>query len=185
MLFHPIRRISNKSTLPYSFRMLLCILYIIPNKYRRTFMEKALADLIAKDEIIQVINLMVINTDKRNWNKVRECFAPSVLFDMTGEAQRVSPGQITDGWETGLKELKAIHHQMGNFLIDLNGDQADVFCYGIAYHYLPNPSEKNTRVFVGSYDFHLLKLQDGWKIDSFKFNLKFIDGNKELEKSRL
>ncbi|MDP4172772.1 MAG: nuclear transport factor 2 family protein [Bacteroidota bacterium] len=86
--------------------MLLCILfYSKENKYRGPGMEKALADLIAKDEITKVINLMVINTDKRNWDKVRECFAPSVLFDMTGEARQVSPGQITDGWETGLKEL--------------------------------------------------------------------------------
>jgi hypothetical protein len=146
-------------------------------------MEKALADLIAKDEIIKVINLMVTNTDKRNWNKVQECFAPSVTFDMTGEAQQVSPEQITEGWEKGLKELKAIHHQMGNYLIDLNEDQADVFCYGMAYHYLPNSSDNNTRVFVGSYDFHLIKSRDKWEIDRFKFNLKFIDGNKELEKS--
>ncbi|MDP4197244.1 MAG: nuclear transport factor 2 family protein [Bacteroidota bacterium] len=148
-------------------------------------MEKALADLIAKEEIIKVIILMVTNTDKRSWNKVQECFAPSVTFDMTGEAQQVSPEQITEGWEKGLKELKAIHHQMGNYLIDLNGNQADVFCYGIAYHYLPNPSDNNTRVFVGSYDIHLIKSQDKWEIDRFKFNLKFIDGNKELEKSKL
>jgi hypothetical protein len=36
-------------------------------------------------------------------------------------------------------------------------------------------------VFVGGYDFHLL--QDGeWRIDLFRFNLKFIDGNVELER---
>lgn len=155
------------------------------NHKGRIDMEKALVDLFAKEEIIKVINLMVINTDKRSWKEVRECFAPSVLFDMTGEAQQVTPEQITDGWETGLKELEAIHHQMGNFLVEVNEDQANVFCYGIAYHYLTNPSENNTRVFVGSYDFHLIKQQDSWKIDRFKFNLKFIDGNKELEKSRL
>jgi hypothetical protein len=41
---------------------------------------------------------------------------------------------------------------------------------------------QNNRVFVGSYDFHFLKIGGVWKIDKFKFNLKFIEGNKGLEK---
>jgi len=61
--------------------------------------------------------------------------------------------------------------------------EADRFCYGIAYHYLPNPTDRNTRVFVGSYDLHLVIGDGGWKSDKFKFNLKFIDGNKDLEGS--
>jgi SnoaL-like domain len=64
-----------------------------------------------------------------------------------------------------------------------DGDEAQAFCYGIAFHYLPNPTVKNTRVFVGSYDFHLRREDERWRIDQFKFNLKFIDGNLDLEKS--
>jgi hypothetical protein len=36
-------------------------------------------------------------------------------------------------------------------------------------------------VFVGSYDFHLVR-EATWKIDLFRFNCKFVDGNLELEK---
>ena len=61
--------------------------------------------------------------------------------------------------------------------------EADRFCYGIAYHYLPNPTDGNTRVFVRSYDLHLVIGDGGWKFDKFKFNLKFLDGNKDLEGS--
>lgn len=32
----------------------------------------------------------------------------------------------------------------------------------------------------GSYDFHLTKIAGAWRIDQFKFNLKFIDGNVNL-----
>ncbi|MBS1128790.1 MAG: hypothetical protein H6Q96_1170, partial [Nitrospirae bacterium] len=34
-----------------------------------------------------------------------------------------------------------------------------------------------------SYDLHLVIGDGGWKSDKFKFNLKFIDGNKDLEGS--
>ena len=46
---------------------------------------------------------------------------------------------------------------------------------------LPN---QNTRTFVGSYDFHLIKNDERWQIDKFKFNLKYIDGNLKLEASQ-
>ena len=41
---------------------------------------------------------------------------------------------------------------------------------------------QNSRMFVGSYNFHLIKAGTDWKIDIFKYNLKFIDGNLELHK---
>jgi hypothetical protein len=66
-------------------------------------------------------------------------------------------------------------------MVRINGAEAEAFCYGIAIHYLPNKTNNNTRTFVGSYEFQLGKESDEWKIHHFKFNLKFIDGNKELE----
>jgi hypothetical protein len=63
------------------------------------------------------------------------------------------------------------------------GSRAAAFCYGVAWHYRPHPSGRNTRTFVGSYDFELERDEGGrWRITSFRFNLKFIDGNAELEK---
>jgi hypothetical protein len=37
-------------------------------------------------------------------------------------------------------------------------------------------------VFVGSYEFELENTAGKWRITSFRYNLKFIDGNRELEK---
>lgn len=99
-----------------------------------------------------------------------------------GQPSTVNPRQIADQWDAALKPLKAIHHQTGNFLVAIAGDEATVFCYGVAWHYLPNKTERNTRTFVGSYDIHLVKRGE-WKIDRFRFDLKFIDGNLKLEES--
>ncbi len=145
-------------------------------------------DLIDKDRIIETINQLFIGTDQRDWNKVKGLFAPEVRFDMTslagGKPQVLTPQQIVDGWEKGLKPLKAIHHQAGNYIVTVAGDQADAFCYGIATHYLPTKSGRNVRTFVGSYDFHLVRNDGVWWIDAFRFNLKYIDGNKDLEKDQ-
>ena len=143
--------------------------------------------LLNKDQIIGVINDLFVGTDDRDWAKVKRCFADKVLFDMTslagGSPTTMTHKQIVDAWDQGLKPLKAVHHQAGNYAVTVQDHEATAHCYGIAYHYLPNKTNQNTRTFVGSYDFHLTNRDKNWRIDQFKFNLKFIDGNPDLEKS--
>ena len=149
-----------------------------------SIMNTEIKALIDKENVIQKVTELFVFTDQRDWSKVRECFTENVHFDMTsmagGDPVNLTPEQITQAWDEGLKPLQAIHHQVGNFMVNLDKNEAEVFCYGIALHYLENPSGKNTRTFVGSYDFHLMRQQDDWKINKFKFNLKYIDGNADL-----
>lgn len=149
---------------------------------------KGVTALEAHQEILDTINDLFVGTDDRDWDRVRSVFAPQVRFDMkslTGaEPATLSSSEIIAGWEEGLRPLKAVHHQTGNFRVrvDDDGGGAIAFCYAIALHYRPNASGRNTRTFVGSYDFHLERTGGRWRIDLFRFNLKYVDGNLELEK---
>jgi hypothetical protein len=149
-------------------------------------MQDELQQLIEKDRIIDTINQLFIGTDARDWPTVRACFADAVHFDMTsltgGTASQLSPEQIAAAWEEGLRPLQAIHHQVGNYRVKLEGERATAFCYGIALHYRPMRSGRSTRVFVGSYDFHLRRVENRWQIDGLRFTLKYLDGSAELEK---
>jgi hypothetical protein len=143
--------------------------------------------LVAKDQIATCIYDLFIGTDRRDWSLVRGCFAEQVLFDMTslagGEPVPLTPAQITDTWETGLRPLEHVHHQAGNLQISVDGTSATAFCYGIALHYRTTKDGNNVRRFVGSYDFELRFAAGLWRISAFRFNLKFVDGNRELESS--
>jgi hypothetical protein len=150
-------------------------------------MAKDIDLLVDRASIVDIINTLFIGTDSRRWELVRSCFAPSVLFDMSslgaGEPRQKTPDEIVAAWEEGLKPIQAVHHQVGNYLVNVDGARASAFCYGIAIHYLPNPTQANTRTFVGSYDFGLEKAGDRWRITAFKFTLKYVDGNLKLESS--
>ena len=141
--------------------------------------------LVERQRIIDRIVALFVSTDERDWPAVEQCFTAEVLFDMRsaggGDPGRMPAARIVDGWRTGLAPLKAIHHQAGNFRVQVEGGHATASCYGIAYHYLPNPSGRNTRVFVGSYEFELAREHADWRISHFRFNLKFVDGNPDLE----
>ena len=148
-------------------------------------MESGLEMLLEKERILDTVNELFVGTDERDWQRVAAALAPRVLFDvrsMTGEPPETrDAASIIAGWTAGLRPLKAIHHQTGNFRVRVAGEEADVFCYGTASHYLPNRSGRNSRVFVGSYDLHLTRQAGAWRIDVFRFHLKYIDGNLDLE----
>jgi hypothetical protein len=127
-----------------------------------------------RDAVIETINRLFIATDNRDWAAVQAQLAPEVHFDMTslagGSPAMRTPAEIADGWKTGLASIEHVHHQSGNFLVDLSFNEATAFCYAVAYHHLG----KAVRQFVGSYDVHLIKT-DRWRIDKFKFNVKFVE----------
>lgn len=145
-----------------------------------------LRDLVDERDVIAAIHELFIRTDQRDWPAVRSCFADAVIFDMTslagGAPKKLSPTEIAQIWEAGLTPLDSVHHQAGNFKVRLQGEEAEAFCYGIAFHSRRVASGKNTRTFVGSYDFGLRRAGLAWKIHRFKFTAKFVDGNAQLER---
>ncbi len=66
-------------------------------------------------------------------------------------------------------------------LVTINITKATVHAYAIATHFKKTARHGKTREFVGSYDLLLCGVPGkGWRINTFKYNLKYIDGNVDL-----
>ena len=147
--------------------------------------EDPLRRLLEKDAVITTLNRLFRSVDEKDWKQAEDCLAPQVLLDVTslagGEPENTTGSAIVDGWREGLGHLVATHHQAGNYEVELHGEEATATCYGIAYHYLPNDSDRNTRTFAGTYDFRLRRRRGRWEVDLLRYNLKFLDGNTDLE----
>lgn len=143
--------------------------------------------LIKRQQVVDVITQLFLQIDNRNWLMVEKCFADRVEMDMRsltgGEPEHLTPQEITSRWDENLRDLKALHHQTGNFVVDVHGDNvAHAFCYGTAWHYKPLESGRNTRTFIGSYEFDLERgADDLWRITRFWFDCKFVEGNADLK----
>lgn len=139
------------------------------------------------DELVTLANKLFIHTDYQQWDKLlSDVFTAKVLFDMSslgaGPARELSAKEICDMWKTGFAGIDAVHHQSGNFLVSFRADEsADIFCYAIAIHFKNNATQGKTREFVGSYDLHAVFTDEGWRLDSFRYNVKFVSGNAELK----
>jgi hypothetical protein len=148
-------------------------------------MDPAVRMLMDQQEVIEVVTRLFVATDGRDWKGVEACLADAVVLDMTslagGEPARLTPSQVAGGWRDGLARIDHVHHQIGNFLVRISGDEANVNCYGVAWHHRAIPNPDNVRTFVGTYDVHLRRTADEWRIDLFRFNNRFVSGNMRLE----
>lgn len=132
-------------------------------------------------QVIEAVTRLFVATDRKDWPAVIRCFTEEVFFDMSslggGPAALVAATTIAAMWKEGLKEVSALHHQAGNFLVVVGDGEAKVFCYGIAIHYFAEPDGGRTRTFAGSYDFHLTRQDGVWKISLMAYHSKFVTGN--------
>ncbi len=138
-----------------------------------------------REQVVEVINRLFFYTDYQEWDKlVAEVFTEEVLLDMVSvgaeKAEMLTARQICQAWEEGFKGLDAIHHQAGNYIVDLKEKTAEVKAYAIASHYKKEAANGPVREFIGSYDFQLQLTEKGWRINVFKYNLKYLAGNVEL-----
>lgn len=133
-----------------------------------------------RDRVIEAVTTVFIEADRRDWAAVQSCFADDVFFDLSascgGPPGMTTPGRIAQAWTEGTKELKASHHQAGNFLVHIKKDTATVFCYGITFHYLADLPKQDIRTYVGSYEFHLARSEQGWRIDTMVYHPRFVIG---------
>jgi hypothetical protein len=137
-----------------------------------------------RELVVEVVNRLFICTDTRDWAALQnEVFTEEVAFDMSsvgGENMRTTSQNICDMWQKGFEGIDAINHLAGNFLVNINNENASVFAYATATHYKRAATHGATREFVGTYNLHLVRKEKGWRIDEFKYNLKYATGNLEL-----
>jgi hypothetical protein len=140
-----------------------------------------------REQIVETVNKLFVYTDNQEWTKLQEqVFTDRVELDMVSmgakKPELVSSREICYRWEKAFKELDAVHHQAGNYIVETDGSQSVVLAHAIAIHYRAAATKKEqTREYVGSYELHLLNLPHGWRIDKFKFKLKYSKGNLSLE----
>lgn len=142
--------------------------------------------LFDKTELTELTNKLFVYTDNRNGQKLQdEVFTENVWFGMQsaggGEPTTKRAEEICTMWQTGFNGLDAVHHQAGHYLIAVNGDDATVYGYAVATHYKAAAKNGKVRTFVGSYELKAARTEKGWRLTSFKYNLKYINGNTSLQ----
>jgi hypothetical protein len=98
--------------------------------------------LAARAEIADVVNRFCHAVDRHRWELMDTVFHPDATSRFL-DATRTVP-QFVEGGRTMLGALTGTHHQTGNMLITVEGDQAWAETYVTAFHAVPTSAPPGT-----------------------------------------
>jgi len=125
--------------------------------------------LAVQDTVVEFFHA----TDVKDWRRAKIVFTEKVHCDLPGlfgpgSSERTAQ-EFMDAWSGSLETFQATHHQAGNFGTTVLEFGAYVTCYVTAAYHHPGP-EKGLAFQMGSYDFHLVRRENGWRIDAIRYN---------------
>ena len=94
--------------------------------------EQALADLIASQQIKDVILKYARGIDRMDFDLVRSCYHEDAYDDHGAFGGSVE--EFIDAAKQFLARWTATQHFMGNMLVEVDGDLARAETYAVAYH---------------------------------------------------
>ena len=110
-------------------------------------------------------------SDVKDWRRARVVFAEKVHCDLPdlfgpGSSERTAE-EFMDAWSHRLETFQAVYRQTGNFAANVLEYGAYISCYVVAAYDHQGPG-KDLSFSMGSYDFHLVRKEDGWRIDAMR-----------------
>ena len=133
--------------------------------------------------IRQLVDELFITTDLKDWTVVRALFSDGALeVDMSslvgGGPVQMTADQLIDGFRAGLHPGKVSHHLATNYRIEVDGDQATVWCHGYAWNRVPAlPAGSDLWETWGNYRLTCRRVGHGWRLDGFRYYSKLTRGN--------
>jgi hypothetical protein len=131
--------------------------------------------------ILELIGRLALTIDARDWDALGQLFADTVYHDRTsltgGEPTTLGVAEFVDGWRQTLQGMDAVHHQITNHVISLDGDQATCAANMQGTHVLANASGGPIWTVGGRHDYQLARTPGGWRIAGLTFTLQWATGN--------
>ncbi len=94
--------------------------------------------------ILELIGRLALTIDGRDWAVLGQLFTDTVYHDRTsltgGEPYTAPVAQFVDGWRQALQPMDAVHHQITNHVVSLDGDEATCTANMQGVHVLANAS---------------------------------------------
>src|SRR6201995_2980704 len=149
-----------------------------------TTSDATTAELEDRLAILALIGRLALTIDGRDWSALGQLFTDTVYHDRTsltgGEPVPLAVADFVDGWRQTLQNMDAVHHQITNHVISVDGDQATCAANMQGTHVLANASGGPMWTVGGRHDYQLRRTADGWRIAGVTFTIQWATGNQYI-----
>ena len=134
--------------------------------------------------ILELVSRLALTIDAKDWDAMGRLFTDTVYHDRTsltgGEPYTAPVAQFVDGWRQTLQNMDAVHHQITNHVVNVDGDQATCTANMQGTHVLANASGGPMWTVGGRHEYQLTRTADGWRISGLTFTLQWATGNMNI-----
>jgi len=136
-----------------------------------------------RNAIIDVVIKYATSIDRADWEGYASIFTDPVHIDFSEAglpAADFPRDQFIGFAKQGLEAWDARQHISPNHVVEFDGNDPDrAVCrsYMYAQHYKKGAPGGEFYLMRGSYDNHMLRTDDGWKIQSLTQHISWIEGN--------
>ena len=147
-------------------------------------LDSTVTELEDRLAIIELVGRLSLTIDAKDWDAMGQLFTETVYHDRTsltgGEPYTAPVTQFVEGWRQTLQPMDAVHHQITNHVVSLNGDHATCAANMMGTHVLANASGGPMWTVGGRHDYQLTRTRDGWLIAGLTFTLQWATGNMNI-----
>ena len=115
-------------------------------------------------EIQRVLNLYAYSIDKHQWSNLEQVFIEDAVANFKDIGVFEGRQAISDVIEAFLTRCAVTQHLLGNYDIDVQGDEATATCYLSAMHAGMGDYENQIFTVYGEYSDKLVRTAEGWRI---------------------
>lgn len=128
-----------------------------------------------QDEAARIVESIGSGADLRQWQTVRDAFAPEAVLDY-GTPERLTPDQIVGRWQPLLEGFDATRHILSDLQVTVDGSKAQATSRFVARHSL----DGDLWTLAGQYEHDLEKTPQGWKVTRMRMIPGESTGNASL-----
>jgi ketosteroid isomerase-like protein len=138
-------------------------------------MIQELADRAA---IVDAVIAYATAVDTRDWERLGALFTDDACWEYSGSGERLSgPDMIVARISASVERFDATHHQNGNPVTAVQGDEAEHTCYYQAQHVRLGLPDGEKFLAGGRYDDQLRRTPDGWRFTYRRITSVWTEGN--------
>lgn len=115
---------------------------------------------------------------------LKEVLADNLFFEISPnyiEPKERMAIEVCQIFKCYTKDLDASNRILGDLIISIDGEKANVFTSATITHFKKNAINGNTRELNGDYHLILTKVTNEWKVSSFIYSANQVYGNITLE----
>lgn len=134
-----------------------------------------------RESIQQLVAIYARALDERDYETIANCFAPDASAEFTGFSGAMKGREAIDAhMKKALGPLATTQHMFTNFIIDIDGDSATLYCDAMGQHVTGTGEDAETYLSGGKYNAEMRCRQGRWEFQTLVANAIWGMGDREM-----